>query len=108
MNRLCKKYLQLYKLYGLPPSPSADGYGRAGTPEEIEIVMKQSKSEKPFSWLTPIKDIVENEYILSANTYNPHSGEKEVNHRNPKDILMKIKQLDDETKAIFAEVNKII
>ena len=36
---------------------------------------------KPFSWFTTVKEIVENDCILSANTYSPHNGEEGVNHR---------------------------
>ena len=44
------------------------------------------------AWFTKVGDIAENGYILSANTYNPYSGEEEVNHRDPKEILKEIEQ----------------
>lgn len=51
----------------------------------------EPKTAKPYSWFTSVKDIIENDYILSASTYNPYSGEEEVKHRDPKEILREIK-----------------
>ncbi|MDD4902148.1 MAG: N-6 DNA methylase [Patescibacteria group bacterium] len=50
----------------------------------------EQKTEKPYSWLTPVAEIIENDYILSANTYNPYNSEEEINYRDPKDILGEI------------------
>jgi len=50
------------------------------------------KEAKKLCWHTPVKDITENDYILSANTYNPYSGEEEVSHREPKEILKEIEE----------------
>lgn len=44
------------------------------------------------SWRVPIKDIIENDYILSANAYNPNIGGDEKEHRPPKEILREIDQ----------------
>lgn len=59
------------------------------------------KAQKPFSWLTSVGDIVENDYILSANTYNPYSGEEELVYTSPGEImteLHKIKEKLDENE----------
>ena len=61
--------------------------------KDILLLMLCSKSEKPFFLLTSVKDIVANDYILSANTYNPYSGEEKVSHREPKEILGEIEKL---------------
>lgn len=42
------------------------------------------------SWKVPIKEITENDYILSANAYNPNIEGEEKNHREPKEILREI------------------
>ena len=46
------------------------------------------------SWFTPVKDITENDYILSANTYNPNNREEDVNYRDPKEILKEIELME--------------
>lgn len=76
-------------------------------PKLLELWPTQ-KSEKPFSWITPIKTITENGYILSANTYNPYSGEEEINHREPKEILEEIGSREKTTQNLLAEIRKII
>lgn len=68
----------------------------------------EPKVAKPYSWFTTVKEITDNDYILSANTYNPYNGEEETNHRDPKEILREIeggeKKLDEALKSI----NKIL
>ena len=66
------------------------------------------KTEKPFSWFTSVKNIIENDYILSANTYNTYSGEEEANHREPKEILEEIKDKEIVIQNLLAEIGKII
>ena len=66
----------------------------------------EPRTEKPFSWLTSVKDIIENDYILSANTYNPYSREEEVSHREPKEILGEIEQLEKKSKESLHEISK--
>jgi len=73
-------------------------------PKLLELWGKDKTTEKSFSWLTPVKDIVENDYILSANTYNPYSGEEEVNHREPKEIL---KEIEGGEKKLQKSLNDI-
>lgn len=52
----------------------------------------------------PAKEIVENDYILSANAYNPNIGGEEKEHREPKEILSEIeltnKEVDKARKKI--------
>lgn len=68
----------------------------------------EPKKEKSYSWFTPIKDIVENDFILSANTYNPYSGEEEVNHRDPKEILKEIESGEEKLELLFKKINDLI
>ena len=65
---------------------------------------KDKSIEKPYSWLTSVKEIAENDYILSANTYNPYSGEEEVSHRDPKEILKEIEGMEKETNKILENI----
>ena len=65
-------------------------------PKLLELWNKNRAIEKPYSWLTPVKEIVENDYILSANTYNPYSEEETITHREPKEILKEIKEKERE------------
>ncbi|MCX6741173.1 MAG: N-6 DNA methylase, partial [Candidatus Parcubacteria bacterium] len=58
-------------------------------PKLLELWPEQ-KVSKNYSWSTGVKEIAENDFILSANTYNPYSGEEEINHRDPKEILEEI------------------
>jgi len=67
-------------------------------PKLLELWSKDKIIIKPFSWFTTVKEITENDYILSANTYNPYSGEEEINHRDPKEILNEVN--DHETKLL--------
>jgi len=53
------------------------------------------------SWITPVKEIIDNDYILSANTYNPNIGREEIKHREPKKII------DDISKINFELENAI-
>lgn len=64
----------------------------------------EPKAEKPFSWFTKIGEIVENDYILSANTYNPYSGEEEISHRDPKEILREIEEGDRKISEILRDI----
>jgi len=68
----------------------------------------ESKTKKPYSWLTSVKDIIENDYILSANTYNPYSDEEEINHREPKEILKEIESGEKKLKSTLGEIKKLL
>jgi len=69
-------------------------------PKLIELWNKNRKTEKPYSWFTPVKEIIVNDYILSANAYNPYIGGEEKKHRDPQVVL---KELD----RIFKELEKL-
>lgn len=60
------------------------------------------------AWFTKVSDIVENDYILSANTYNPYSGEEEVSHRDPKEILKEIEGGEKKLESALGEVKKLL
>ena len=68
----------------------------------------ERKVEKPYSWLTSVKEIAENDYILSANTYSPHNSEEEVDHRDPKEILGEIESGEANLQAVLEKVKKIL
>ena len=69
---------------------------------------KDKSIEKPYSWLTAVKEIAENDYILSANTYNPYSGEEEVNHREPKEILKEVEIEEKKLEKALGEIKKLL
>ena len=77
-------------------------------PKLLELWGADKKVEKPYSWETPVKEIVENDYILSANTYNPYSGEEEASHRDPKEILMEIEALNKKLSISELDLNRLI
>lgn len=77
-------------------------------PKLLELWQKDQAVAKPYSWLTSVKDIAENDYILSANTYNPYSGEEEKEYREPKEILKEIEGEEGELYKVLGEVKKLI
>ena len=76
-------------------------------PKLLELWATQ-KVEKPFSWLTPVMDIIDNDYILSANTYNPYSSEEEIQHREPKEILGEIEAIESDLQSQKNKIKKLI
>jgi len=60
------------------------------------------------SWKVPIKDIVENDYILSTNTYNPNIGEEEKKHREPKEILREIEEGENNLSVQFSIIKNLL
>jgi len=76
-------------------------------PKLLELWSTQ-KTEKPFSWLTSVKDIIENDYILSANTYNPYSGEETTNYKEPKEILGEIEKEERKLKSVLNDLKKFL
>lgn len=60
------------------------------------------------SWLTSVKEIIENDYILSANAYNPNTGQEEVKHREPKEILREIEEVEEKIHKTFKDLKKVI
>lgn len=63
---------------------------------------------KPYSWLTTVKEITDNDYILSANTYSPYNGEEEANHRDPKEILGEIEEEEKRLEAVLKRIKKTL
>lgn len=61
-------------------------------PKLIELWRKNRAVEKTYSWFTPLKDIVENDYILSVNSYNPYATQTEKTYREPSVILKEIEE----------------
>ena len=72
----------------------------------LELWGKDQAVAKPFSWFTAVKEIAENDYILSANTYSPYNGEEEINHRDPKEILGEIDKIDNELQKTKEDLAK--
>ena len=70
--------------------------------------MDRAKSRKTIRWPTSVKEIAENDYILSANTYNPYNGEEEVNHRDPKEILREIERGEKKIESFLEEIKKLL
>lgn len=77
-------------------------------PKLLDLWNKDQAVAKLFSWFTAVKEIAENDYILSANTYNPYSGAEEVSHRDPKKILEEIKEEENKVSSMFDEINKLL
>ncbi|MDO8676053.1 MAG: class I SAM-dependent DNA methyltransferase [Candidatus Azambacteria bacterium] len=68
----------------------------------------ERKVEKPYSWLTSVKEIAENDYILSANTYSPYNSEEEVSHRDPNEILKEIEREKKKLELALGEIKKLL
>ena len=68
----------------------------------------EPKVAKPYSWFTSVKEIAENDYILSANTYSPYNGEEETNHRDPKEILGEIDTEKKKLESSLSEIKKLL
>ena len=70
-------------------------------PKLLELWNKNQAVAKPYSWFTKVGEIIGNDYILSANTYNPYSGEEETTHRQPKEILKEIEIKEKEIDTVL-------
>ncbi|MBI2047895.1 MAG: N-6 DNA methylase, partial [Parcubacteria group bacterium] len=77
-------------------------------PKLLELWGKDQAVAKPFSWFTAVKEIAENDYILSANTYSPYNGEEEINHRDPKEILKETESSEKKLESTLGEVKKLL
>jgi hypothetical protein len=51
-----------------------------------------------------VKEIIENDYILSANAYNPYIGGEEKKYREPKEILKETEKVRNEIEIIFKKI----
>jgi type I restriction enzyme M protein len=70
---------------------------RNDIPDLLEKWPNREVSEQ--SWLVPVKEIFENDNILSANVYNPHIGGEETHYRDPEEILREI----EKTKGVLID-----
>lgn len=77
-------------------------------PKLLELWNKDQAVAKPYSWFTTVKEIAENDYILSANTYSPYNGEEETNHRDPKEILDEIETEKKKLGSALSEIKKLL
>jgi type I restriction enzyme M protein len=77
---------------------------RNDIPKIIELWQKNRAVEKPYSWFTSVKEIIENDYILSANAYNPYIEGEEKEYREPKEILKEMELLEKELSQKFKEI----
>ena len=81
---------------------------RNDIPKLLELWNNNRAVEKPYSWFTPVKEIIENDYILSANAYNPYIGEEEKEYRDPKEILKEIENLKNGMDLSLQQLFKFI
>lgn len=72
---------------------------------DLLLKFPQRKISKQ-SWVTPVKEIIENDYILSANAYNPNIGQEEVKYRESKDILREIEGKQKEIHSALLNIKK--
>jgi len=75
-------------------------------PDLLEKWEKKPESER--SWWADIEKIEENDFILSANSYNPNVGDREEKHRDPKEILREVKKLEEDTRNIVQRISKFL
>lgn len=73
-------------------------------PKLLKLCPYREKSDQ--SWTTPIEEIIENDYILSANTYNPNIGIEEKDYRSPETIFKDIEEITEKLKKIRSEIKK--
>lgn len=77
-------------------------------PKLLELWSKNRAIEKSYSWFTPTKEIIENDYILSANAYNPYIGGEEKEHREPRKILDEIAKKERKARTILDSIRRLI
>lgn len=77
-------------------------------PKLLKLWSKGQAAIKPYSWFTAVKEIAENDYILSANTYSPYNGEEEVNHRDPKDILDEVEIEKKKLETVLNGIKRLL
>ena len=75
-------------------------------PKLLELWQKNRTTEKPYSWFTPVKEIIENDYILSANAYNPYVRREETKHREPKEILKEIEGDEEKLAKMLRAIKR--
>jgi type I restriction enzyme M protein len=79
---------------------------RNDIPKLIELWNKNRAVEKPYSWFTSVKEIMENDYILSANAYNPHIRGEEKEYREPRKILKEIESINTAISKLRQDLRK--
>ncbi len=67
----------------------------------------KTKSDSEKSWVIERKQIEENDFILSASAYKPDNS-VEQNHREPKEILKDIDELEKELKEGNKKIHKLV
>ncbi|QQG38206.1 MAG: N-6 DNA methylase [Candidatus Kaiserbacteria bacterium] len=75
-------------------------------PKLRELWNKNRAVEKNYSWFTPIKKVIENDYILSANVYSPYSTGEEESLRDPEMIMRDIEEKSKELAKLREVVKK--
>ena len=68
---------------------------RNDIPKLLKLWSKRENSDQ--SWTTPISEIIENDYTLSANAYNPNIGSEEKTHREPEILLGELEEAKNES-----------
>ncbi len=76
-------------------------------PKLLELWNKDQAVAKPYSWFTKVSEIAENDYILSANTYNPYSGEEEISHRSQEEILREIESIKNNLEIKIGQISEL-
>lgn len=84
----------------LSSSKKFDSKYRNDIPKLLELWHKNRAVEKGFSWFTPIKEIIENDFILSANVYNPYIVGDSTKHREPKIILKELDEINEKLSKL--------
>ncbi len=78
---------------------SAKKFGPQYRNDIPDLLLKfPSREISEQSWFTLAKEIIENDYILSANAYNPNIGTEEIKHREPEIILDEINKVEKESQ----------
>ena len=76
-------------------------------PKLLELWSKDQAVTKPYSWFTAVKEIAENDYILSANTYSPYNGEEEISHRSQEEILREIESIKSNLEIKIGQISEL-
>lgn len=88
---------------------AAKKFGSQYRNDILDLLSKFPRREiSEQSWLTPVKEIVENEYILSANAYNPYSKGDEKEYRDPKVIFDEIEKGKQELEKQLKVVKEFL
>lgn len=88
---------------------SAKKFGHQYRNDIPDLLLKFSNREvSNQSWITSVKEIIENDYILSANAYNPNIGSEEIKHRSTKEILADIENIEKESNLFIGKVKDLL